>query len=472
MRLAGDRQDACPTRGGSALAVTAVCILALATPASSFATEDNRFSDQPAPLQLEDFPERPRPLIELGDRFLGSGNLQKGFKIPTGAVWHPSFWVYGNARSAVQTYDNGTTRTTEWANDLNLFGNLQLAATERVVIGIRPLRNDNGQFSGYDFEPAGARGWREDFSENSFQLRTLFFEGEFGEVFPGLDKGDKLSLDYGISVGRQPLSLQGGMLASDDSIDMVTLTRNALLPSFGSHLRVSGLFAWNEIERNNNQEIGTTRLFGLSSFVDLPKSTVTADALYALTGNGSDGLYLGLSSVQRIGRIATTFRVAHSVAVENESAAVTDGTLLFAEMSYEPPHTHNILYLNGYWGIDDFASAVRGPASGGPLGRTGILFAAVGLGNYGSALSNRASKSVGGALGYQMFFGDLRRKQLILEIGGLSDTDNRQASAQAIGARWQQAFGRRTILRLDAFGALQENAREAFGARMEFLVKF
>jgi len=455
------------------LTTTIACALALVPPLpSSQAAQDSRFSDQPAPLKIEDFPERPRPLIELGDRFLGSGNIQRGFKLPTGAVWHPSFWVYGNFRTAVQTFDNGATRSTEWANDLNLFGNLQLAATERVVLGIRPLRNDNGRFSGYDFEPAASRGWREDFSENSFQLRTLFFEGEFGEVFPGLDKGDKRSLDYGISVGRQPLTLQDGMLVSDDSIDMVSITRNALLPGIGSHMRVSGLFAWNEIERNNNLETGTSRLVGLNSFIDLPRSTVTADALYAITGNGSDGLYLGIGSVQRIGKINTTFRVNHSIAVENESAAVSDGTLLFAELSYEPAYTHNLVYLNGYWGIDDFASAVRGPASGGPLGRTGILFGAVGLGNYGSALSNAASKSVGGALGYQMFFGELRRKQLILEIGALTDTNNRGASAEAIGARWQQALGKRTVLRLDAFGALQENAREAFGARMEFLVKF
>ena len=436
------------------------------------AAQDSRFSDEPAPLQLDGFPQRPKPLIEIGDSFLGTGNVQKGFKIPTGAVWHPSFWVYGNARTAVQTYDNGATRTTEWANDLSLFGNLQLAATERVVVGIRPLRNDNGQFTGYNFEPAPSRGWQEDFSENSFQLRTLFFEGEFGEIFPTLDDGDRRRLDYGISIGRQPLTLQDGLLVSDDSIDMLTITRNALLPGIGSHLKVSGLFAWNEIERNNNLETGTSYMFGVDSFIDLPKSTVSFDALYVLTSDGSDGLYFGLGSVQRIGRIATTFRANHSIATETESAAITDGTLLFAELAYEPPYTHNILYLNGYLGIDDFSSAARGPASGGPLGRAGILFAAVGLGGYGSGLSNSASKSVGGALGYQMFFGELRRKQLILEIGGLTDTNGRNASAEAVGARWQQAFGRRTILRLDAFGALQENTREAFGARMEFLVKF
>jgi hypothetical protein len=453
-------------------AVVGTFLIGTLTGPAEAADSSSRISDEAMPLALEGFPERPRPLLEIGDRFLGTGNLQEGFEIPTGAVWHPSFWLFGNFRSAIQTFDNGTTRTTEWANDLNLSGNLQLAATERVVIGIRPLRNDNGQFSGYNFEPSSTRGWDEDFNENSLQLRTLFFEGEFGELFPRLDDGDRKSLDYGISVGRQPLRLQDGLLLNDDSIDMVTITRNALLPSFGSQLKVSGLYAWNEIERNNNIESGTSHLLGIDSYIDLPRSTVTADALYLLDSGQSDGLYLGLGSVQRIGRFNTTFRVAHSIAMEAESAAVSDGTLLFTELSFEPRHSHDIVYLNGYLGIDDFASAARGPAAGGPLGRTGVLFAAVGLGNYGSPLSNAASKSAGGALGYQMIIGALGRKQLILEAGGLTDTDGRNASAQGIGARWQQAFGRRTLLRLDAFGALQENSREAFGARMEFLVKF
>ena len=69
--------------------------------------------------------------------------------------------------------------------------------------------------------------------------RTLFFEGEFGEIFPRLDLSDKLSLDYGISVGRQPLTLQDGILVNDDSVDMVSITRNALRIPGGSTLRLS-----------------------------------------------------------------------------------------------------------------------------------------------------------------------------------------------------------------------------------------
>ena len=58
------------------------------------------------------------------------------------------------------------------------------------------------------------------------------------------------------------------------------------------------------------------------------------------------------------------------------------------------------------------------------MGRTGILFAAVGLGRYGAALGNRADNAVGGSLGYQMFF-KRTRQQLIVELGGRKHTNNR-----------------------------------------------
>ncbi len=312
----------------------------------------------------------------------------------------------------------------------------------------------------------------EDFNENILHPRTFFFEGELGELFPNWDKGDRRNYDYGISLGRQPLTLQDGILVADDSIDMIALTRNALLPSFGSHMRLSGIFAWNEIERGDNVEDRSAYLFGLNGFVDMPRSTVEGDLLYLSSGEQGDGFFAGLGAIQRIGKVATTFRVNQSIAVENASAGIQSGTMLFAEMSLEPAYTHNVLYLNGYWGIDDFTSAVRGPATGGPLGRTGLLFAAVGLGNYGSALSNAGSRSTGGALGYQMFFGELRRRQLTMELGGLTPTDGRNTRASALGARFQQAIGQRTILVLDAFGALREDSRESFGGRVEFLVKF
>ena len=76
-----------------------------------------RFSDEPAPLRTEDFPDRPAPIVEVGDSFLGTGNLSKPFRLPTGAYWHPSFLAFGTLRTAGQSFDNGPgSRSTEWAN--------------------------------------------------------------------------------------------------------------------------------------------------------------------------------------------------------------------------------------------------------------------------------------------------------------------------------------------------------------------
>jgi len=44
----------------------------------------SRFSDEPIPLA--DLPERPNPILELGEPFLGTGTLSQGFTMPGGAV--------------------------------------------------------------------------------------------------------------------------------------------------------------------------------------------------------------------------------------------------------------------------------------------------------------------------------------------------------------------------------------------------
>ena len=476
--------------------------LALLIGARPFAKEKSedkyRFSDQPAPLRLEGFPERPALLVELGDKFLGTGNLQRGFTLPTGAVWSPSLWVFGTMRSSLQTFEPGSrapanTRITEWANRLDLFANLQLAATERILIGFRPLEENTSppRFTGYQFAPENpntpgnatreGQGYFEAFSTTP---RVLFFEGELGEIFPDWDQADKLNLDYSVAVGRQPLTLQDGLLASDDSIDMVSITRNSLNVPGGTTLRISGYYAWDQIERGDNQRDFGARVFGVNAAADFPVITMDADLIYvssdrrgpALARTGGDGLFAGVSFNQRIGKVNTVFRATTSIALDGETRSVRNGSLLFAEISITPEYGHDLVYLNFFWGIDEFTSAVRAPTAGGPLGRLGILNAAVGLGRYGAPLSNFADNSVGGALGYQMFFGELRRRQLILEFGSRTPTRPatllRQEAASGLGARFQQAFGRRTILVLDVFGVSRRSASNSFGFRTEFLIKF
>ncbi|MBG90148.1 MAG: hypothetical protein CMO80_25065 [Verrucomicrobiales bacterium] len=451
----------------------AICVapLILGQSASGASSSKSRFSDEPAPMDTEGYPDRPKLLIEWGDDFLGTGNLQKGIRLPTGAVWSPNFWVFGEFRSALQTFDPGNNpRRTEWANRLDLFANLELSPTERVLVGFRPL-DRNGRFTGYTFEPASGRGGDEDFTENSLVPRTFFFEGEFGEIFPLIDASDSANYDYGFSIGRQPFSLQDGLLINDDALDMIGITRNALLPRGGAHYRITGFFAANEVDRNNNSPDNDALVFGLSTFFDYPKSTIEADAIYVNSGD-ANGFYAGIGGIQRIGKISTTFRINQSVALDDESPQVATGTLLFSEASYSPAYTHDNIYANAFLGIDNFSSAVRGPVAGGPLGRIGILFAAVGLGNYGAPLSNRPNRAVGGAVGYQKFFGDLRRRQIVFEAGAFQPTNERDTAAQGLGVRFQQAFGKHSILVLDVFGALRQESRESFGGRAELRVKF
>ena len=462
---------------------------AIAADSSTKEVDTARFSDKPAPLALDTFPQRPAPLIELGDHFLGNGNLQKGITLPTGEVISPNFWIFGNYRTAFQTFDTGggaAKRTTEWANRLDIFGNLQFSATERVLVGFRPLDraypDGSSDFAGYRFEPHATHGFR----DNGFSAtpRALFFEGELGEIFPHLDQHDKKNFDYGFAIGRQPLTLQDGILANDNSVDMFSVTRNAILIPGGSTLRISGLIAWDQLERPDYVTSGVpnaiTRnslLTGVDMAADFPVSTVEATVLYGTSKSQGDAVYAGLGAIQRIGKINSTFRVNQSLATDDRNKHTGTGTLLTAQLSYTlPSAAENLIYLDGFLGISRFNSAARDPSAGGPLGNIGILNAAVGIGQYGAPISNQPDHAAGGAIGYQMFFGELRREQIVVEVGGRAPTQNptvlRQQAAEGIGVRYQEAFGRRFILVLDTFGVARDNSAAAVGGRVEMVTKF
>jgi hypothetical protein len=236
------------------------------------------------------------------------------------------------------------------------------------------------------------------------------------------------------------------------------------------------LFGWHGVDRANNQPDKKAYLFGLDTAMDLVRSTVEATALYVMSDNQSDGFYTGVGALQRFGKFNTVFRVANSVAIERESDRVRNGTILFSEISFDPRGTHNLVYLNAYWGIDEFSSADRGPMAGGPLGRAGILNADVELGRYGPPLSNFAEHTVGVNLGYQIYYGALRRTQLLLEIGARHPTKSpvlvQQEPSAGVAARYQKAFGRRYVLIVDAFGVVRQNETRGYGGRVEFLTKF
>jgi hypothetical protein len=435
----------------------------------------SRLSDAKIPLQLEGFPQRPKPIIELGDPFLGTGTLKPGFKLPTGAVWQPSLLLFGTYRTAIQTFepdDAPGARITEWTNRLDLFLNLQLSGSERLVVGVRALDED-GRFSGYFFEhpdPALDGEFQDAFSTD---VATLYFEGDFGEIFPNLDRDDFGSTDVGFSVGRQPMLFQEGMLI-DDTIDGIGLTRNTLLPHNTSNFRTTLFYGWDNINVNN-AERRSANLWAILTSTDFRLSTVDVDVAYVQTYDGTGDLLAGgVSAIQRLGKTNSAFRLLGSMATGEETTSSTDGALLFTELSWTPRHSHDLVYLTGFWAIDEYSPASRGtgPASSGPLGRAGINFAAVGIGSFGAPLSARAREVAGGAVGYQKFFANTR-KQLLLEAGFRVGTASDVEDAYAATARYQSAVGQHLVVVVDGFvGYREASDASPYGGRLELVVKF
>ncbi len=422
--------------------------------------------------------ERPPLLIETNEDFLGIGFLNQGVRIGTGAVWRPSLWVFGTYRTGVNYFDSGAPgHVGEWANRLDLFSQLNLSGTERVVLGLRPFdeeQNSVRDFGGYDFDR------RRHLDGFNGDIQTLFFEGDFGEIFPNLDPYDTRAQDYGFSFGRQPMSFQQGLLLNEDRIDAITITRNTLSGAGNLNLRATAVYAWNEINRNNlagnNLRDGDGQLVGLFTESDFRESTVNADVAYVWSDNGVDDLLVaGLSGIRRISGFQNTYNsslhILASFPTNGETNLAGQGELLFSQFSWTPHHTHDLIFLNSFWAIDQFTSASRGTLAGGPLGQTGLLFSAAGLGRYGAPLSNQASNVAGASLGYQMFFDDARQ-QVVFEVGGRQDTDQTDQAAVATGVRYQKKLDEHWIVVVDGFLSKQESRDIGQGGRLELQMKF
>ena len=340
-------------------------------------------------------------------------------------------------------------------------------AGHRFVIGFRPIQDDD-DFSGCGFEPGS------DECDGEFDgVPALgFLEFNLGEVWPNLDPDESLALDIEISTGRQPLLFQDGMLING-IVDSFALTRNNITLGPTTNTRVTGIVGISNIHRGDNQLDGGATLGALVIETDIPATTINLDLAYVgSSDDDGDSFHAGLSFIQRIGHFNTSFRALVSENLDGESAAASDGALFFSEVNWIPPRTHDNVYLNVFVGVDEFTSAVRDPTTGGPLGRTGLLFAAVGLGNYGPPLGNVADNSAGASIGYQKFW-NRGRTWLLFEFGGRAGWDGDDSQdGLAGGVTFQQAIGQRFVARTDTFLGHREGGDLGWGARFEILMKF
>ena len=410
------------------------------------------------------------------DRFLSSGPIDEGIEISTGATWRPSFLLFGNFRSALQSFEAaGGERTNEWANRLDIFGNLYLSSTERFLFGFRPLDEDS-EFTGV----SGGRGIADEGFTNglNFEPTTFFFEGDFGEIFPNLDPYDHRHLDYQFSIGRQPLILQDGIMANDD-MDMLGVTRHNMFRMNASSTRLSAFFGFNELHRNNGVRDSRGRLIALSGNFDYPNATFEADAAYV---DGSDslggaGAYFGIGHRAQFGYWHSTFRVNASFALSSARAqtdAVADGWLMTHQMSRVMPYNDDVLTLSAFGEIDNYTSAARGPDTGGPLGGFSILQRAVGIGTYGPAIEENGGDLLGFEIAYQHFLDEEERKQILIAGGasGSYDSSRYDSLTFAISAQYQQSLSDNLTWVIGGFGTITEDSDKGFGIRTELNRKF
>ncbi len=447
------------------------CALTLGGASALAAEGGPALSDEPVPMLTdEQMPQRVPPLLEIGGDFLGTGNIPQGFELPTGAVWIPQLWVFGNVRSALNLVEreDGLQDVAEWITRADINFNLKLSATERFLLQLTPLHTRNG-WTGFEFED----DFR-DVEQTNLQISRLFFEADFGEIFPDLDPEDRDALDWGFAVGRQPIFFQEGIMIND-IMDAVALVRDTIIFDSVIDTRVTGLYAWNRISRDDNINDNGADLFGLFVETDTRWSTLNFDAAYVATRerNGGDSLNLAISGVQRILGFNTALRVNQSFALDDESRQSDDGTLFFGEFSFTPKSTHDLAYLNAFVGIDEFRSAARDEFAGGPLGRVGLLFAAPAIGRAPAPLGNRVDESFGGAIGYQMFFND-DATQVVGEVGFI-ESSAPAAMVQdgvGVGLRFQHKFLDRFLVQLDGFYTNREIDDDTVGGRAELVVQF
>ena len=431
-------------------------------------------------------PRPPLPLGEFGERFLGRGTINEGIELPTGAVWRPALWVFGSNRFGISYRDDRNGRNFgSIVNRLSLFSQLNLSGTEHVLIGVRPTDEEVGTRPLLTGREYSSWFWRRSTLSGAptfdhldgfnMDIQTLYFEGQFDEIFPCLDPYDTKFLDFGFSVGRQAMSFQRGLMINEDMIDAATVTRNTLYGNGNLNLRITGVFAWNRLTRitpplgMGGEMTGPdtdAKLYGLFTESDFYKSTVNLDIGFVDDPDPQHGdlLVFAVSSTQRLvgykNTYNTRFHFLASFPTDGESNSTIiepmgtranisgQGELLFSQISWTPHKTEDLVYWNSFWAIDQFTSLTRAPQAG-PLGDTGLLFAAAGLGLYGPPLATVSTSAVGTALGYQMFF-DTKEQQLIFEFGaraGKNADDFEVASA----VQYQRAFGQNWIWLITGF---------------------
>jgi hypothetical protein len=421
------------------------------------------------------------PPVELGIRM-----YDRGAYTPR-ATWlfgpkdpmHAGFMTYGDLRIAGDSYDNGNGKGKQdvVAARLNLDMDLALTPTERIHAFARPL-DKNNSFTRYVFSGTDKDKFIHNFD---FDLDTLFFEGDAGQITGGL-MGKASTFDLPIVVGRMPFVAQNGVWIEDafDGAAMSFTAKN--IPSLDVSNYDITLFAANAQVTTAAAAGSKNGVYGFAGFADALKGYIEFGYGYLKADNG-DLSYSNVTAAftrRYKGRLSNSIRVIDNFGQKGipGQSKTADGLLVLVENSLTPKYlplglgnqSNFVPYLNVFAGFNSPQSLARGGDSGGVLRNTGITFESDGMTAY-PTLDATARKSYGGALGLE-YLGDLAH-QIIVEGSVVQRmSGNTLGSQYGIGIRYQQPISPDLIIRFDAMKGWLQGQKDIYGVRAELRLKF
>ena len=147
---------------------------------------------------------------------------------------------------------------------------LALTATERIHAFTRPL-DKGGQFTRYDVSGAVKDKFTHKFD---FDLDTLFFEGDLGQITGGLHN-KAASFDLPIAFGRMPFVTQNGVWI-EDAFDGAAFSFTAKnIPSLDvSNTDLTFFAGWAQLTTDAAPNSSRNGVFGLAGFADARKGYI------------------------------------------------------------------------------------------------------------------------------------------------------------------------------------------------------
>jgi hypothetical protein len=389
------------------------------------------------------------------------------------------FMAYGDLRVAADSYTGtGGKKQSTVAARLNLDMDLALTATERIHAFTRPL-DKGGQFTRYDVSGAVKDKFTRKFD---FDLDTLFFEGDLGQITGGL-QNHAARFDLPIAFGRMPFVTQNGVWI-EDAFDGAAFSFTAKnIPSLDvSNTDLTFFAGWAQLTTDAAPNSSRNGVFGLAGFADARKGYIEYGYGYVKADDDNLSYHNVTAAFSRRywGRIANSVRVIGNFGQKGDpgKAKTADGALLLFESSITPKYlklaqanqSNFVPYLNLFAGFNSPQSLARGADSGGVLRNTGITFESDGMTAY-PTLDAKAHKSYGGALGLEYLF-DLFH-QIVVEGSAVQRMSGNTAGSQyGIGVRYQQPISPDLIIRFDAMKGWLHGQKDVYGVRAEIRLKF